>query len=126
MSRRAFMLLGLGIATVGFASGAVPEPQEAAKSGNVGTQVKALQDRVASLEDRLDSLQGQLDALGSGSPRMVLRQDDSQPWLVHPRQTLPPGTQERQFNGLTYYIIPTDGSGVSAAAEAAPVTVPAR
>jgi len=129
MSRRVWTLLGIGAIAVGLASSATAEPQEATKPNDLAAEVKALREKVAALEARLEAVEG-------GTPR-VHREDGGlrliPEWqTVPPSQSVrptefPPGTQERQFNGLTYYLMPVDGAGdVPVAAEVPVVTAPTR
>ena len=58
--------------------------------------------RVTRMEDRIASLEAQVRDLRER--RTVI----TTPAIPHPGDPLPPGWQEREFNGLKYYIVPCD------------------
>lgn len=54
------------------------------------------------LLSRIEALEARIQALEARSPSVVLPERYPAP------QRLPPGAQEREFNGMKYYIIPLE------------------
>lgn len=134
MSRRVWAWLGFGVVAAGLGSAAVAEPREAAKPADLAAEMETLRGTVKTLESRLEALEHRLGAVEQGTPRVLWRPDPAAP-QAWPRSgidaaaptNLPPGADRREFNGLTYYVMPVAGSGEGGAVVATPlVATPAR
>lgn len=72
------------------------------------------------LLSRIEALEARIQALEARGPSAVLPERYPAPLRIDPKR-LPPGAQEREFNGMKYYIIPLDeGRTNSAPAATAP------
>jgi len=89
---------------VAFSIGAAPaEPED------ISAEIAALRKEVLSLQERVKALEKRLDSATIIVPR-------SQPWkgdlrlfdALRQYAPVPKGWQKRQFNGITYYVIPID------------------
>lgn len=59
------------------------------------------------LLSRIEALEARIQALEARSPSVVVPERYPVPHRIDP-QRLPPGAQEREFNGMKYYIIPLE------------------
>lgn len=119
-------LLISGIGVAGAASGDSNREQE------LLAEVAQLRKRVAVLEEKLKTLEARpAQAPEVPAPPMILDWTPSPPSVAVPRfnppdpNRLPSGTIEREFNGMTYYIMPIDQSSARPSRIAQPVLAPA-
>jgi hypothetical protein len=73
-------------------------PTRAENGSNVLSELKQLRNRVAELEERIGKLEKQRSYVAVPQPMPVPPQ----------RRAVPENWQEREFNGLKYYIVPLD------------------
>ncbi|MFB0524090.1 MAG: hypothetical protein ACETVZ_01010 [Phycisphaerae bacterium] len=87
-----------------FSIGAAPvDPKD------ISAEISALRKEVLSLQERVKALEKRLDSAAIFVP-------GSQPWrggfrlldALRQYTPVPKGWQKRQFNGITYYVIPID------------------
>ena len=128
MSRRAWTFLGLGGLAAGLSVAAAAGPLEAERPADLSAEVRALRERVETLEK-------QLGALESGGLTVTIPPQAAQtlppppggglaPLQFAPQVPaplpgdMPPGTQRREFNGMSYYLIPIAEGGSAATGQA--------
>ena len=91
-----------------------------AAGGDKEPSVDNVPDCCRELLARIERLEARVRQLETGSPILTIPAPppgqppvyrfDQSPWAppgIDPRR-LPPGTQEREFNGMKYYILPLD------------------
>lgn len=86
-----------------------------------------LEDEVAMLRKRVEELESRLRAIESAPPRITLPRSLPHPpvpsphkfdrWREFAPRNLPRGTEQREFNGMTFYVIPVQNDAAAGTAE---------
>jgi len=103
------VIAGCLLVVLAFCVGAAP-----AESEDLSGQIKALKNELSSLQERVQALEKRLEKAEVIIPHIWPGQDDDKyvtPLMLCPRTPLPKGWQKRQFNGITYYLVPVDEDG---------------
>ena len=77
------------------------------------------------LLSRIEALEARIQALEARGPSAVFPERSPVPLRIDPKQ-LPPGAQEREFNGMKYYIIPLEEGRLDSAPSATLPPAPPR
>jgi hypothetical protein len=105
----AILVAGCLLVVLAFCVGAAP-----AESEDLSGQIKTLKKELSSLQEHVQRLEKRLEKAELIISRLWPGQDDAMcvtPPMLCPRTPLPKGWQKRQFNGITYYLVPVDEDG---------------
>lgn len=111
MSRRTWSIASVGVALVGTvaAFGAAGAPSSEASLADevksLRTQVEQLENRLKALESAAPRITATLPPKGQFQPLLPEAMGPNRVQLAVPAD-LPPGTVQREFNGMTYYVMP--------------------
>ncbi|MBA3314393.1 MAG: hypothetical protein H0T47_14040 [Planctomycetaceae bacterium] len=130
MSRLVLTLLAVGLVVSGIGV--------AGAGGGKTDREKELLAEIKSLRQRVEALEEKLKNLEAGTPTLKLDMSPAEPfapphqpdgnlWRLPqpPASFLPNGSVQREFNGMTYYVIPITGSGGNAATASTIIAEPA-
>ncbi len=94
----AVLVLGICVLSMAVARGV-----NESKKNTSPSETSDLKDIVAILTARVAALEKRIQTLEASQQRIVIGRS-----MVPDRKTLPKGWQQREFNGIPYYIVPLD------------------